>query len=120
VGIFDEEIAISRVAQGVAPIIVMPDVNGGHPALFAAACDFSGDEYPSTAGGNGKLFFGSPAEVAATERTFDPLVRRGRRGSQPACGGNPPIPSVPAERERVRTPMPRACPPRITVASDDE
>jgi S-formylglutathione hydrolase FrmB len=116
--------------HGLAPIIVMPDVNGGwwrdtecvngrrgnadtyltydvraavvrrfdanpsgrawavgglseggtcalilalrHPALFAAACDFSGDEYPSTAGGDRKLFFGSPAEVAATERSFDP------------------------------------------------
>ena len=43
-----------------------------HPALFAAACDFSGDAYPSTAGGDDKLFFGSPAQVAATERTFDP------------------------------------------------
>jgi len=43
-----------------------------HPALFAAACDFSGDEYPSTSGGPSRLFFGTPEEVAATEATFDP------------------------------------------------
>jgi S-formylglutathione hydrolase FrmB len=124
--------AYAATHHGLAPIIVMPDVNGGwwrdtecvdgrrgnadtyltydvrdavvrgfdadpsgrawavgglseggtcalvlalrHPALFAAACDFSGDEYPNTAGGPSKLFFGTPEQVAATAATFDPRV----------------------------------------------
>ncbi|HWS47317.1 MAG TPA: alpha/beta hydrolase-fold protein [Acidimicrobiia bacterium] len=43
-----------------------------HPDDFAAAADFSGDEYPSTAGGYTKLFGGTPATAARVEQTYDP------------------------------------------------
>ena len=45
-----------------------------HPNSFVAACDFSGDDYPSTTGGYGKLFAGTAADVMAQERAYDPRV----------------------------------------------
>jgi enterochelin esterase-like enzyme len=43
-----------------------------HPGLFAAAGDFSGDTYPSTNGGMEQLFAGSPYQVDALTRAYDP------------------------------------------------
>ena len=60
-----------------------------HPDLFSVIGDFSGDLYPSVAGGLRHLFYGGPALVAATARHYDARVLLGTARmampSAPAC-----------------------------------